>query len=205
VTSHLDGPAFPRDEEPVLARFRPTLANASGESDHPLTQTRTIGSPRQGQWRLAAAYARSDRLTLGVLGAHPSKLRSMSSTIRRGRDPGHALLHPQEGGASRNCSVRGVRVVRCPPEATARRPTATSRRSTCASSGRCSRPPAHGGTAECEALQQRGSRRPENESSRAGPGWRTPGSERALGGRSPANRSLPTQRYGRIRPLTHSG
>ena len=68
--------------------------------------------PRQGQWRLAAAYARSDRLTLGVLGAHPSNLRSMSSTIRRDRDPDHALLHPQEGGASRNCSVRGKGIAR---------------------------------------------------------------------------------------------
>ena len=62
------------------------------------------------------------------------------------------------GGRSRAFSRRGYRnrgepVVRRPTEAIARRPTATSRGSTCASSGPCSRPPAHGRTAECVALQ----------------------------------------------------
>jgi len=71
-----------------------------------------IAKPRQGQWRLATAYARTDRLTLGVLGAHPSNLRSTSSTIRRHCHPDHALLHPQEGAASRNCSVRGMAMAR---------------------------------------------------------------------------------------------
>ena len=46
---------------------------------------------------------------------------------------------------------RGEPVVRSSTEAIARRPTATSRGSTCASSGPCSRPPAHGRTAECVA------------------------------------------------------
>ena len=49
---------------------------------------------------------------------------------------------------------RGEPVVRSPTEAIARRPTATSRGSTCASSGPCSRPPARGTTAECVANQQ---------------------------------------------------
>ena len=71
----------------------------------------TAGSPREGQSRLATAYARSDRPTLGVLRAHPSNLRSTSSTIRRHRDPDHALLHPQEGPATRDCSVRGNVIV----------------------------------------------------------------------------------------------
>ena len=35
----------------------------------------------------------------------------MSSTIRRDRDPDHALLHPQEGPATRDCSVRGNVIV----------------------------------------------------------------------------------------------
>jgi hypothetical protein len=48
---------------------------------------------------------------------------------------------------------RGEPVVRCPIEAIVRRPTSISRGSTCASSGLCSRPPAHGPTAECVALR----------------------------------------------------
>ena len=46
---------------------------------------------------------------------------------------------------------RGEPVVRCPTEAIARRPTSTSRGSTCASSRPCSRPAARGTTAECVA------------------------------------------------------
>src|SRR6516165_9395685 len=37
---------LPRYEEPVLARFRLTLADASGKTDRPLNRTGTIGSPR---------------------------------------------------------------------------------------------------------------------------------------------------------------
>jgi hypothetical protein len=55
--------------------------------------------PRQGQWRRAAAYPRSDRLTFGVLGAPPWGLRPR---------PDHALPPPQEGTARSNCSVRGI-------------------------------------------------------------------------------------------------
>jgi hypothetical protein len=51
-----------------------------------------IPLPRQGQWRLAAAYARGDRLTFGVLGAPIEP----AMTIRRDGGPDHALLHPQE-------------------------------------------------------------------------------------------------------------
>ena len=38
--------AVPRNEEPMLAPGWLTLADASGESDRPLTRTGTIGSPR---------------------------------------------------------------------------------------------------------------------------------------------------------------
>jgi hypothetical protein len=46
---------------------------------------------------------------------------------------------------------RGEPVVKRPSEAIARRPKSTSRGSTCASSGPCSRPAAHGTTAVCVA------------------------------------------------------
>jgi hypothetical protein len=46
---------------------------------------------------------------------------------------------------------RGGPIVRRPTKAIVRRPTVTSRGSTCASSGPCSRPPARGTTAECVA------------------------------------------------------
>src|SRR6516165_5191092 len=44
---------LPRYEEPVLARFRLTLADASGKTDRPLTRTGTIGSPRKERPALA--------------------------------------------------------------------------------------------------------------------------------------------------------
>ena len=47
---------------------------------------------------------------------------------------------------------RGEPIVRCSIEAIARPPTSTSRGSTCASSGPCSRPPARGTTAECVGI-----------------------------------------------------
>ena len=50
--------------------------------------------------------------------------------------------------------VRGEPVVRCPTEAIARRPTSTSRGSTRASSGPCSRPAARDTTAECVAKRE---------------------------------------------------
>ena len=54
---------------------------------------------------------------------------------------------------------RGEPVVRCPTEAIAGRPTSTSRGSTCASSGPCSRRPARGTTAECVAKEWRAVRK----------------------------------------------
>jgi hypothetical protein len=49
---------------------------------------------------------------------------------------------------------RGEPVVRSPTDAIARRPTSTSRGSTCASCGPCSRPGARDTTAECVANQK---------------------------------------------------
>jgi hypothetical protein len=60
VTGHLDGPAFPREEDQLLARCRLTPAWASGESDHPHITTGATATPRQGHGRLAVAFARSD-------------------------------------------------------------------------------------------------------------------------------------------------
>jgi hypothetical protein len=46
VSGQSEGPAFPRDEDHLLARFRLTPADASGESDHPHTTTRATATPR---------------------------------------------------------------------------------------------------------------------------------------------------------------
>ena len=60
-------------------------------------------------------------------------------------------LCTRSGRSAAGDCLRGEPVVRCPTEAIARRPTTSSRGSTCASSGPCSRPPALGPTAECVA------------------------------------------------------
>ena len=79
-----------------------------------------------------------------VVCQQPPVVRSAQGGDRCGRGP----------RSRRDYRNRGEPVVRSPTEARARRPTSTSRGSTCASSGPCGRPPAHGRTAECEANQQ---------------------------------------------------
>lgn len=49
----------------MLARFSQAPTGAFNESADPRAGTGVIGSQRRGQWRLAAAYARSDRPTGG--------------------------------------------------------------------------------------------------------------------------------------------
>ena len=74
-------PGFPREEEPVLADFQLTPTDGPGECDRQRANTGVIASPRQGEWRLAAAYARSDRLTPRAAGSPSTNPRSTSSTI----------------------------------------------------------------------------------------------------------------------------
>ena len=79
------------------------------------------------------------------------------------------LQHARPGGhelAPVGYRERGEPVVRSPTKAMARRPTATSRGSTCASSGPCSRPPARGTTAECVAKHKSASIVPGERSDR---------------------------------------
>ena len=68
---------------------------------------RAIGMPRQGPWRLPAAYARSDRLTRGAE-SPPVEPKIHSEHNRQERSPDHALPHPHQGAVSRNRSMRGI-------------------------------------------------------------------------------------------------
>ena len=83
----------------------------------------------------------------------PARGESQDHARRRRLRPGsHPPPVPRRATAgARGDRNRGEPAVRCPTEAIARRPTSTSRGSTCASSGPCSRPRARGTTAECVA------------------------------------------------------
>ena len=56
-------PAFPRDEDKLLTRFRLTPADASGESDHPDTTTGATATPRSEQ----SHRARRDECIAGTM------------------------------------------------------------------------------------------------------------------------------------------
>ena len=75
-------------------------------------------------------------VAIAITRPNPAQRSKRSSALARRRDPS-----------------RGEPVVRCPTEAIARRPTSTSRGSTRASSGLCSRPPARGTTTESVARE----------------------------------------------------
>ena len=62
----------------------------------------TSGLPRQGQWRLAVASTRSDRLTPGGRESIDGPLIHVEHG-RQERDPDHARLDPRERAANRNC------------------------------------------------------------------------------------------------------
>jgi hypothetical protein len=64
--------------------------------------------------------------------------------------PTNAATRSKDRPTARAC-LHGEPVVRCPPEAIARRRTSTSRGSTCASSGPCCRAATRDTTAECVA------------------------------------------------------
>ena len=59
----------------MLARFSLAPIGAFDETDDARAGTGVIALPRQGQWRLAAAYARSDRPT-GAYGRRECVMRS---------------------------------------------------------------------------------------------------------------------------------
>jgi hypothetical protein len=63
--------------------------------------------PRQGPWRLTAAYAPSDRLTPGAE-SPPIEPAIHSEHNRQDHHPDHALPHPHQGAVSRNRSMRGI-------------------------------------------------------------------------------------------------
>ena len=127
----------------------------------------------------AASFVSPDTVEAGNLPrklAYRAGLSEIPSPSRRFR---------RAGGGRRGAggSIRGEPVVRSPTEAIARRPTARSRGSTCASSGRCSRPPARGTTGERVANRSRASRVPNHVSDHA-----ATGGARSLSRASPALR-----------------
>jgi hypothetical protein len=129
----------------------------------------------------------------GCRDSSPRKARRRERPVVRQQPPvvpsaqfGDRRQSPPRG--RRNCCNRGEPVVRSPTEAIARRPTARSRGSTCASSGRCSRPPARGTTGERVANRSRASRVPNHVSDHAATGGARSLSRTRLGGKLQATR-----------------
>ena len=99
-----------RDREPRVTRttaFAISTARCARlqrrRRRRPRRSALTIATPRQGQWRVAAAYARSDRLTPGS----PSIDRATTSSTLARAIPIDALPHSHGRAASSDCSVRG--------------------------------------------------------------------------------------------------
>ena len=131
-------PAFPRDEDQLLTRFRLTPADASGESDHPDTTTAASATPRTESSRIgqpgrpvcaesghAKRAGRRNRIGLGRRpGPRPDCERSLTGiTLARGQP--HARWLRRRRAAVRT-GIRHRRRCRTSPPVGARGPASAA-------------------------------------------------------------------------------
>jgi hypothetical protein len=130
------------------ARASPIRPKRRSPSDHGTT-TNEAEAPGLCAFRLHTIPA--DYRLQAKFPARPNRTDRAAAVPGCGSGPFPPLL-TVERVASAHGWCRGEPIVIRPTKAIARRTTAPSRGSTCASSGRCSRPPARGTTAESVAL-----------------------------------------------------